>query len=356
MGSRFTIDPPDDFVLARDVCSYGYFLLAPNRWDPFRRTFTRPLDLEGGVATLTIAQPDATPGVDRPAGAGSPLRIVADRALSRRERSAAGRHVARMLRLDEDVRAFHLVDPRWASSGRGRLFRGPTLFEDVVKTVTSCNVTWPGTVRMNRRLCEVINPAFPSPGQLARRRPETLRARCAVGYRDRRLVELARLFASGAADAAWFEAPERTDDELRGALLELPGVGPYAAANIMQLLGRYSRIAFDTESVRHGRATLGMTGEPREIEARLMRHYEPFGDQRFRSYWFELLAHYEAHRGPAWTWDPDAVGASFTAAKLNAEAAGVEAEDAPGARAAGRRIGRRGGRTATARDARRRPR
>jgi hypothetical protein len=48
-------------------------------------------------------------------------------------------------------------------------------------------------------------------------------------------------------------------------LIALPGVGPYAAANIMQLLGRYHRLPLDTESVAHGRNVLGLKGvlEPR---------------------------------------------------------------------------------------------
>ena len=33
MGTRLSIAAPADFRLARDVCSYGYFRLAPDRWD-----------------------------------------------------------------------------------------------------------------------------------------------------------------------------------------------------------------------------------------------------------------------------------------------------------------------------------
>jgi len=308
MGSRLTIRPPSDFVFRRDVCSYGYFLLAPNFWDPDTQTLTRFFDLAEGAAAVTLAQ--------SPAKRGGPIVARADRALSRAEQGELRRQVGRMLRLDEDPSEFHRVDPRWKRSGRGRLFRSPTLFEDVVKTVTSCNVTWPGTMRMNRRLCEMINPAFPSPAQLARKRPQWLRSRCGVGYRDKRLVELGRLFASGEVEAAWFEDPGRSDDEVDKALRALPGVGPYASANIMQLLGRCSRIAMDTEAVRHGRTMLGMTGSAKEVERRLLAHYEPFGAHKFRSYWFEMWDFYEEKRGPAWTWDPETTGATFTASAL----------------------------------------
>jgi 3-methyladenine DNA glycosylase/8-oxoguanine DNA glycosylase len=242
---------------------------------------------------------------------------VADRALSRPDRAAAERMIARMLRLDDtQVGAFHKIDPRWKRSGRGRLFRSPTFFEDLIKTVTSCNVAWPSTIRMNERLCAVFNPAFPRATQIARKRPATLRARCGVGYRDARIVELAKMVASGAIDAEWFEDPATSDDAVHEALLDLPGIGPYAAANIMQLLGRYARLPVDTETVRHAKTVLGMTGSARQIERAVHAHYEPFGAHKFRSYWFEVWAWYEEKRGKAWTWDRETTGKTFTAAQF----------------------------------------
>jgi 3-methyladenine DNA glycosylase/8-oxoguanine DNA glycosylase len=303
-----TLTTPPDYLLSRDVCSYGYFLLAPNHWDVKRRVLVRPLDLPGGIATLTIGQEP---------GRGSPVRAVADRALSRPDRAAAERMIARMLRLDDtQVGAFHKIDPRWKRSGRGRLFRSPTFFEDLIKTVTSCNVAWPSTIRMNERLCAVFNRAFPRATQIARKRPATLRARCGVGYRDARIVELAKMVASGAIDAEWFEDPATSDDAVHEALLDLPGIGPYAAANIMQLLGRYARLPVDTETVRHAKTVLGMTGSARQIERAVHAHYEPFGAHKFRSYWFEVWAWYEEKRGKAWTWDRETTGKTFTAAQF----------------------------------------
>lgn len=303
MASRFSIDSPPDYDLRRDVCSYGYFTLAPNVWDCRAHTLTRPFELSGGIATVTLAQP---------AGAGSAIAAVSDRGVLRREKDQVRRLATRMLRLDDlDVEDFHRVDRRWKKSGRARVFRSPSFFEDLVKTVTSCNVTWPGTKNMNRRMCEVISPGFPTAAQLARRRPETLRHRCGVGYRDKRLVELAKLVVAGEVDPEWFEDPAQDDEAILKALLELPGVGPYAAANVLQLLGRYSRLPLDTESVRHGRAVLGMSGTTRQIEKALMAHYEPFGAHKFRSYWFELWDWYERRHGPAWNWDPSRSSQSF---------------------------------------------
>lgn len=299
MATRLAIPAPTDYVLRRDLCSYGYFLLAPNHWDPRHEVFTRALDLADGPATLKITQ----------AGRGTPLRAVADRALSRFEQNQARRQITRMLRMDEPeevIAEFHRTDPRFKPSGRGRLMRSPTFFEDVIKTVTSCNIQWPGTIAMNRRLCDVAgrDGAFPLPARLARSRPATLRARCRVGYRDSRLIELARLFSCGKIDIAWFEDPATGDDQLLKALLALPGIGPYAAANLMQLLGRYHRLPLDTEGLRHGRTILGYTGSDVQVMKALHDHYAPFGRHAFRSYWFELWTFYEQRRGPAWTWEP----------------------------------------------------
>lgn len=319
MSTTLTITPPADYDLARDVCSYGYFLLEPNHWDPETRVFARVLDLEGGAANARIEQQP-----------GGKLRVRFDRTLDKPDQGVARAQLTRMLAADvpaADLADFHALDPRWKPQGRGRLFRSPTLFEDVIKTVTSCNVAWPSTIVMNRRLCEVFGRrapsgghAFPTPAKLAKANPATLRARCRVGYRDTRMVELARLFLSGHVDEAWLTDPATPDDDVFKFLKSLPGIGPYAAGNIMQLLGRYSRLALDSESLRHARSVLNMDGPDAALMKRLAAHYEPFAHHKFRSYWFELWDYYESKRGPAHTWDKLTTGTTFTAAQLKGQA------------------------------------
>ncbi len=347
MPSRLTIKVPADFVLSRDVCSYGYFLLAPNHWDAAAQTFARALHLADGPTRVVLAQEHKQKGKPSTQGGGlsnprrqrqkqshllfphrpgALLRASFDRTLSRPEQAEARRQIARVLRLDEDethAAAFHALDPRWKPSGRSRLFRSPTLFEDVVKTVTSCNVTWPSTVNMNRRLCEVLGKggAFPTALRMARARPGTLRARCRVGYRDVRMVELAKLFIPrggkpAEVDEEWLTDPATTDDEVFKFLNTLPGIGPYAAGNIMMLLGRYSRLAIDTETFSHAKAVLGMKGTDKALTTKLTAHYTPFGEFRFKSYWFERWDLYESKQGLSHNWDREEVATSFTASKL----------------------------------------
>lgn len=314
-GSVLKIIPPQDYELARDACSYGFVVLLPNHWDVTHQTLSRVLELGGGPAACVIDQlKDGS------------LRAQFDRRLDRSEQGLARRRIGRMLSLDTDraaIRAFHRVDPRWKKSGRGRLFRSPTLFEDVIKTVTSCNVTWPSTVNMNRRLCEVCGRksvsgaySFPTARKLARTRVGMLRGRCRVGYRDQRIVDLAGMFARGEIDEGWLSDPATPDDEAFGFLLTLPGIGPYAAGNIMQLLGRFSRLAIDTETIRHAKTVLGYTGTDAQITRKIIKHYTPFGEHKFRSYWFELWRFYEGKAGPANTWEREKVATTFTAANL----------------------------------------
>jgi 3-methyladenine DNA glycosylase/8-oxoguanine DNA glycosylase len=318
--TRLRIVAPADFDLARDACSYGYFLLEPYEWEPARGVFSATLALENGAVHVVLRQ----------SRIGMPLTGVCDRSLSRGEVTQARAMISRILRLEEsadDIAAFHAIDERWRFSGRGRLMRSATLFEDIAKTVTSCNVQWPGTIDMNAALCVKVGLAspsgrfaFPTPERLARKKPEWLRSRCRVGYRDKRLVDLAKLFCKGHIDEAWLSDPATPDDEVRRFLLDLPGIGPYAAHNIMQLLGRYGFLPLDTESVRHGRHVLGFVGTDREVLNQVAAHYERFGigqgGQAFRSYWLDLWMSYETSRGPAHTWDKRTTGRTFTASQL----------------------------------------
>jgi 3-methyladenine DNA glycosylase/8-oxoguanine DNA glycosylase len=311
--TTLTIRTPPGYLFRRDVCSYGYFLLAPNRWDPERLVLHRPFELGGPGAWLMVRARIDQPGDS----SGRPVRVRCDRRIDRGDAAVLRGQIVRMLNLeDAGVEAFHRSAKEFRRTGRGRLFRSPTLFEDVIKTVTSCNVAWTSTIRMNERLCAVVNPAFPRAAQLARRRPGTLRARCGVGYRDTRIVQLAGLFASGADEVAGLEDAARDDGEVYEQLLALPGIGPYAASNIMQLIGRYGHLPVDTETLRHARSVLGMDGDDRALREQVEEHYGRYGAHRFRAYWFELWADYERRRDAAWTWDPETTGKTFTAAAL----------------------------------------
>ncbi len=79
--------------------------------------------------------------------------------------------------------------------------------------------------------------AFPSAERLAQTTEFELRE-CALGYRAKNLLATARRVSAGEADLeAWRNLP---DEELRAALMELPGVGPKVANCVM--LFAYERL------------------------------------------------------------------------------------------------------------------
>ena len=173
-----------------------------------------------------------------------------------------------MLCLDDDLSGFYAAAARdpdlaWAARGAGRLVRSPTVFEDVVKTVCTTNCAWSATERMVGALVgrlgepapgappgEVAGRAFPTPAAMAAAGDDFYADVARAGYRGPYLREIAapgRRPASSTSrrcsPPAATSCPTRRSSE---RLLALPGVGPYAAAHIMLLLGRHSRLVLDS--------------------------------------------------------------------------------------------------------------
>ena len=311
MGTVLTLGTPAGFSLPHTVCSYGYFILAPNRWEPRDGGRTgvlhRPLrDRAGRVIHVRITQP----------GEGR-LRVRCHRRVGREHHERLKGQVGRMLRLEEDLsewRRMHAEADRW---GFDRIFRSPTLFEDIVKTMTSCNITWPATIKMNRLLCERAgrHGDFPTPGELAGWEPDELAEACRVGYRAERIIRLARDVKAGRVKPSWFQHPERGTEELYRALRGIHGIGDFAASNLLQLLGHYDRLAIDSETIRHFRQVHGIDGEAGEITGIARQHYERYAPYQFLAYWFELWSDYERRFGRAMTWDSE-THEKFTAREL----------------------------------------
>ena len=126
---------------------------------------------------------------------------------------AGVRHV---LRLDHDLSGFYAMaehdpDLAWAAGGAGRMLQGPSVFEDVVKTVCTTNCAWSATVRMVNALVEhlgepaiggagPLSNAFPTPERMADTPEAFYRDVARAGYRGAYLRSLARSIADGALD------------------------------------------------------------------------------------------------------------------------------------------------------------
>lgn len=281
-GSRLKLPLPAGFHLPSAVCRYGFYLLAPNRWDHAAAVLRRPLHTGRDRVEVRIHQRHDL------------LRIDCHRRLSRDEQTEVRRQVKRMLRLEEDFTEWHRLHPAARRAGFDRLFRSPTIFEDIVKTMTCCNVAWANTVRMNAQLCELYGGgAFPTPEALAGEQPSRLRERTSLGYRADWIITLAREVAEGRRSLQKLDTPWPSPLDLLPELETIHGIGPYAAANMLMLLGCYTHVAIDTETIRHCREHLGWpipngAAASPQWRRRIQEHYDQYMPFQFLAYWYEL--------------------------------------------------------------------
>jgi N-glycosylase/DNA lyase len=263
---------PVDFK--RTLASHGVADLLPNRLDEASWTLATALPIGGRAVGVRVSE--ARPGharVDAPARA---VPVV--------------RH---MLRLDEDLSRFYALvgeddELSWVTRGAGRMLRSPTVFEDVVKTVCTTNCAWSGTVRMVTALVEhlgIEGRTFPSPQAMAEAPPGFYKDVARAGYRGPYLQAIAGAVAEGSLDLEVLDGrSDLPDDEVAARLLALPGVGPYAAAHVMMLLGRYGRLILDSWTrPTYARLAQRKTVKDTTIERRF-RRYKDFAGLAFWLY------------------------------------------------------------------------
>ena len=265
---------PIDF--SRTVGSHGVAQLAPATLDEDLKTYRRVLRIGDRVVPITMR-----------AEAGEIVVESATR-LGKRDVARVRAAVARMFRLDDDLAPFyariaHDEGLRWAASGAGRLLASPTVFEDVVKTICTTNCVWGATVRMTAALVERGGGAFPEPAVLAKTPDAWYRDVAKMGYRGPYIRQIARDVASGRLDLEAF-LPGRglDDDEVEERLRELPGIGPYAAAHVMQLLGRHKRLVLDSWT----RPTyLRLAAKKRAKDTSIERAFARYGEYAGLAFW-----------------------------------------------------------------------
>jgi N-glycosylase/DNA lyase len=278
--------------LWRTIVSHGVASLPPAEVDEEARTMEITLPVDKGARSVRISE-----------GARGRAKLdVLGRAGPRQvERlTEAVRHI---LRLDEDLSEFYALaanDPQlaWVATGAGRMVRSATVFEEVVKTVCTTNCTWSATERMVGALVEHLGipaptaPAegptgrtFPTPAAMAETPEAWYRDVARAGYRGAYLRTLAAEVASENLDLEELNADDLPDDEVERRLLALPGVGPYAAAHVMTLIGRYSRLILDSWT-RPKYARLN-GGEP-ATDAAIVARFAPYEHYAGLAFWLYL--------------------------------------------------------------------
>lgn len=296
MSGHLILSPQPPFDFDGTAYSHGWVLLAPNAWDARRRVVSRVERLPSGtVVALDIS--------GRGDGANPAIHIEVDAAgsLSTADAGEIRRRVSHMFRLDEDLAPFYALcaargEP-WAgaAAGLGRLLRSPTLFEDLIKTIATTNTQWGGTKRMIAALVNALGEsfpgdpsrrAFPTPEAMAAAPPETFTEVARFGYRGPYVAELARRVVSGELDLEGLLHSDMPTADLKKELLAIKGVGPYAAATLLMLIGRYDEIGYDTvfRDFVSRRYFNGERPPPREM----MAVYDDWGAWRYLAYWLEL--------------------------------------------------------------------
>ncbi|MGH2539891.1 MAG: DNA-3-methyladenine glycosylase family protein [Actinomycetota bacterium] len=282
--------------LVRTVNSHGFAELAPTSLDEGSHALELTVRVSGGRPRRIRVEPGRI-GFARidVLGPGAGTRV----------RAAALTTAAYVLRLDQDLSGFYeriAGDPElsWAATGAGRMLRSPTVFEDILKTVCTTNCAWSATVRMVNGLVAGLGEpaiggagpltnAFPTPAAIAAATPGFFRDVVRAGYRGPYMIELARRVDAGEVDPEpWASASpeELPDDELERALLDLPGVGPYAAAHVMMTLGRNSRLILDSWTrPKYAR----LTGRTKPVsDTAIHRRFRRYGDHAGLAFWLFL--------------------------------------------------------------------
>ena len=280
---------PVDF--ARTLLSHGVADLPPNEIAPDGTVLTTVLTAGASAWLVELTSDRAGRArLGTPASATAPPTA---------HRPALLAQVHHMLRLDEDLGGFYLLaaaDPAlaWVIAGAGRMMRSPTVFEDLVKTICTTNCTWSATVRMVSALVgELGTPAagarerraFPSPARVADGGDAFFVDVARAGYRGPYLRALADDVASGRLDLEALHDPALPDQEVADRLLRIAGVGPYAMAHMMMLLGRYQRLTLDSWTRPKYRR---VSGRPRITDKGIERAFRRYRQFAGLAFWLTL--------------------------------------------------------------------
>jgi len=292
---------PPGFAFDRTVRSHGWFDLPPFVYDRDAGKLTFAYIDEGaaGVVSVTV----------RAAGPGLAATISARGAKARR---AAADVIRGVLRLDQDLaplRAALAGAPELVAcvdAGGGRLLRAPTVFEDVAKMLCTTNCSWGLTRVMVTRLVETASApgpgggrAFPTAEALARRPVSFFRDVVRAGYRAPYFKELAVRVARGALELEALRDPAVPSDEVYARLRSITGIGPYAADNIMRLLGHTDRLGLDSWCRARYRKLYPRTPKAgAALDAAIARRYRRFAPHSGLAMWLDLTRRWHAPEAP----------------------------------------------------------
>ena len=300
--AKLALPLPSGFDFWRTVYSHGWCSLLPFRVDKTLETFSRLLRLKDG----TLVDCTMKPFKNR-------LRVEASSrsALTKAQELETVALLSTGLRLGEDFTAFHAearkhTEYRWiARAGVGRLLRAPKAFEDLIKMMCTTNCSWSLTTIITNNLIGELGEelsdglkAFPTQEAIAGMSEKSMRKTIRAGYRSPYIIECAKRVASGELDVESWRTSVLSTEDLFHLVRNVKGMGPYAAGNLLRLLGRYNHLALDSW-VRTQYARLHYRG--RKVSDRTIeRAYEQYGRWRGLFFWLEMTRYWFDKKLPDW--------------------------------------------------------
>jgi 3-methyladenine DNA glycosylase/8-oxoguanine DNA glycosylase len=291
----FSVPTPANFNFWRTAYSHGWADLSPFSYNGDKEELTRLFALSSNKLVLTRITSDK-----------NKIRISAQTTASRLTSSDKKEIIAQLkdcLRLDEDFSEFHRIarshpEYRWiATSAAGRMLRAPSMFEDAVRMICTTNCSWSFTKIMIANLTQAFGNkfdnstySFPTPEALAGTTDKFLRKEIKVGYRSPSLLELAERIASGKLDIESWRTSSLPTEELFEKMLDVRGIGPYAAGNLMKLVGRYDYLGLDSW-VRQQFYKVHKKGHKVQ-DSTIEKHYAKYGKWRGLFFWLEMTRYW----------------------------------------------------------------
>ena len=276
----FNLGLPHNFSFQSTVYSHGWIDLAPFAYDPDRRILAyHIIDPTGQTLQLAVEYSDD-----------HSLQVQYDKGI----RSYIKKVITRIFRLDEDLSGLYkLADEspqlRWiADKSVGRLLRSGSLWEDLIKMICTTNCSWVMTRNMITNLIIELSPgkAFPTPEMVAACDESFLRKKVKLGYRAPYISELAGNIIEERLDLEAIENWDGNDETLYRQLLQIKGIGPYAAGSLLKLLGFYRHPAPDSWSRKKFMQIFSLSEVPTDSE--IEKHYQSYASWAGLVFWLEM--------------------------------------------------------------------
>ncbi len=249
----FNLPAPASFNLPAVIHSHGWFQMTP-----FSETTERGLAYVIRLGSGKVLQFTVHADADI-------LRVDTSSPLTPVEQAELSQVIPWMLALEQDLEEFYTLarlEPKlvkMVERKAGRVLRSPTLFEDVIRTILTTNTLWRHTLRMCRELTtrygeplpsDLAQHTFPTPERLSQVSEAELIELCRMGYRAPYVAELSQRVAARQLDLEAYKTSTLPTPELRKLLMGIKGVGGYAAANLLMLLGRYDYVPVDSWALK----------------------------------------------------------------------------------------------------------